>query len=114
MIFGGYHSVFGFYIDRITVYIRFFFRIFGYPHKPHKVCGFSMELPHSIWKGFTPPLLFEFRLNSTFFRLAEAQKLKTSQVATFYVQKLREIFSHNKPKKRSFASHDIAKECVMK
>ena len=26
---------------------------------------------------------------------------------------MRETVSHDKPKKRAFASHDIAKECVM-
>ena len=47
----------------------------------------------------------------------EAQKSKTFRVATFYAQKLSgrsaETVSHDKPKKRTFASHDIAKECVM-
>ena len=49
--------------------------------------------------------------------VAEAQKPKTFQVATFYHKNFpdgaRETVSHNKHKKSAFASHDIAKECVM-
>ena len=41
--------------------------------------------------------------------LAEAQKPKTFLVATFYAQKL----SGRSARNRSFASHDIVKECVM-
>ena len=48
---------------------------------------------------------------------AEAQKPKTFRVATFNAQKLpdevRETVSNDKPKKRAFASHDIANECVI-
>ena len=40
---------------------------------------------------------------------AEAQKPKTFRVATFYAQKL----SGRSARNRSFASHDIVKECVM-
>ena len=42
-------------------------------------------------------------------RSTEAQKPKTFRIATFYAQKL----SGRSARNRSFASHDIVKECVM-
>ena len=42
----------------------------------------------------------------------EAQNPETFQVAPFYFpDEVREIVSHEKPGKRVFASHNIAKEC---